>query len=128
MYRFEYEPGTGILFVTLQGYWTLPVAERFTADLAVRIEEARRTAGSLKMLLDFTKHGTQTSDVAECLSRKQREAPRQPTDRVALCLPSAFTRNLAHRQSSDPTAQIFSSIGAARGWLQDRSQIQASAA
>jgi hypothetical protein len=128
MYSFEYEPGTGVLFVSLRGYWTLSIAERFTADLAIRIEEARRTAGSLKMLLDFTKHGTQTSDVAECLSRKQRKDPKHPTDWVALCLPSAFTRNLAQRQSADSTAQIFSSVGTARAWLQDRSEIQASAA
>jgi len=128
MYSFDFEPGSGILTVTLHGYWTLAVAERFTAELANHIEDARRSAGALKMLLDFSKHGTQTSEVGQCMSQKQREAPKHASDKVALCLPAAFTRSLAERQSAGQGSRIFSSVGAARAWLQDRSATQASAA
>lgn len=128
LYSFEFDSGTGILCVKLRGHWTMAVAERYGNELANRVVETRRTAGCLRLIVDASEHGTQMVDVVEYSVARRKAVTTHPTDKVAVCASSRFSRNQAVRYQDCAQTRVFPSVGAARAWLLDRGETQSAAA
>ena len=125
MYSFDFDAGTGILREKTSGYWSVSIAQRYCAELAQQIAEARRVAGSLRLLKDFSEMGVQRPEVLAEIESSHRLMDFRPADSVAICAPLGFNRTNSERsvaaKQSESIARVgfFSSVGAGRAWLLD---------
>ena len=119
-YTFDFDVGTGIVRVKATGYWTVSLGRSYCDEMERHIAEARRTAGSLRLLIDFMEMGLQPAEVNVEIGERHKLMDFRPSDRVAICAPPGFNRSNSERSEAIAEVSFFSSPGAARSWLLDR--------
>jgi hypothetical protein len=119
MFHFGYDPRTGILTVRVEGSWTLPEVERYGREAGVQFAQARKQAGSLRLLVDLKATVVLSQSVIEPLAKAGMQYSR-PSDRVALVVNSTLMKLQMKRMIGDAPTPVFLSIDEAKSWLLTR--------
>jgi hypothetical protein len=117
MYSLEFEEETGILKVTVFGFFTDEVAAQFGHDFPRAVRSARARTSELRTLMDATVGTVMTPAVAARMKGLEEAFVTEPSDRAAVIVGSSLHK-LQIRRIFDPRrTQVFVSENAARIWL-----------
>lgn len=123
MFHFTFEPASGILYVKVVGAWTMPEVERYGREAGGRFADARKAAGSLRLLVDLSEAEILSQSVIDPLARAGMQYAR-PDDRVALVVASTLLKLQMKRMIGDAPTPIFLSTRDAAAWLLGTEEIQ----
>lgn len=116
MFHFSFEPASGILRVDVAGSWTLPEVERYGREAGPQFADARKAAGSLRLLVDLSETEILSQSVIDPLAKAGMQYSRAD-DRVALVVGSTLLKLQMKRMIGDAPVPIFLSAKEAATWL-----------
>lgn len=116
MFHFSFDPGSGILTVSVEGAWTLPEVERYAREAGLQFTAARRQAGRLRLLIDLLQTDVLSQAIIEPLAKAGMQYS-QPDDSVALVVPSTLMKIQMKRMIGNAPNPIFLSLDEATNWL-----------
>ncbi len=117
MYRLNFDEMSGILEVTVVGFLSPEIGERFARDFEIAIVAARARDGGLKMLIDAALGTVLIPEVAHRMKRLEQEFVDQPSDRVAVIVGSSAQKHQVRDLFDASRTQAFLSPHAAQTWL-----------
>lgn len=117
MYRFRQHDEDGILEIRSEGFMTLAGFAAYASELRRHVREARLCGRPVRMLIDATEGEVLPMDVADRLSRLERELLTSALDRVAVVTPSSLKALQVRHIATSGRTQTFASRYEARRWL-----------
>jgi hypothetical protein len=117
MYRLHTDPPTGIIHISVEGFWTVDEVGAFARDLG-RHASAIRCGGKMPALFyDYTNAVIQSQEVVAALQDVARQAPASAR-KVAIFTEGKLARRQAARvAAASDKIQVFEDRAAALGWL-----------
>lgn len=118
VYTIETDPSRSFLHLTMAGDWDVPIADRFSADVAKAIGAmiaAGARPGHFLTLVDMSDKNIAPQPVAARFAGMIR--PDSPSRRIAMVVSGAMHRIQAKRIGNDPRVRCFDNRAAAQAWL-----------
>jgi hypothetical protein len=121
MYSFKHEPETGILRISMNGFWTVATVDGLVSDLRPVIDQIKVSGKPLLLLGDMRDFAVQSREVAERFARFDEIFGLRP-DRLAIISTSTLVKLQGERVDAGG-AHFYSTISEAEEWLlQSRSR------
>ncbi len=119
MHRIEVDPATGLVEITVEGFWDAAHVGDFARDLADATTRARSRGRPSIVLCDYTRAAIQPQEVVGALQRMV-QAPVHRSRRVALYTEGRLATMQARRVASvRDDVRVFDDRGSALAWLME---------
>lgn len=106
-----------LLCITMRGFWTMPIFDRYMAECGAAIAGLMRDHGRFDTIGNCNDFPIQGPDVAAAFERLKALAAATPDNRIAIITASALGRMQALRLVGNAHSRIFATEAAARAWL-----------
>ncbi|MBB5714134.1 STAS/SEC14 domain-containing protein [Sphingomonas aerophila] len=117
LWRFDLDTQLRFLRITLRGFWTEAVLDRYEPILAQQMRANKLLGGETSILVDTRELQIQSLAVAERQQAQLAELKPFHATRCALLVPGALAKMQASRIGSPVDHKVFSDEDSAMAWL-----------
>lgn len=119
MHRMEVDPATGLVEITVEGFWDVDYVDRFSRDLAAATTRARSRGKPSLVLCDYSRAAIQPQEVVGALQRMVQD-PIHHSRRVACYTEGRLATMQARRVASvRDDMRVFEDRRSALAWLME---------
>ena len=107
----------GVVEINGCGFWSAAVVDEHFTELAIRVDQLRRTTQMIRVLVDLTEAMVQTAETTERLKYETRRIWRSD-DRIATVVRSTLAGMQINRAVDVTNHRTFMNMADAQGWLE----------
>lgn len=116
-YDIAFDEQASLFSITARGFWTVPVATKFTAEAMARGTAARLRHGPFRAIADLRDSSVHSGAVVDILALFVPKALKLTSAPVAAVASSNLAKLQTERYLRGPNCRTFLSMDEARAWM-----------